>query len=107
MESSLAGRDMKDWVRSSVDLQRFRELHWEGSFWDYLRLVEQNPAISRNAFQRVYDMILYHGVEERQEGSEKIVHYRFFDDPIGHGEDALYGLDRPLNALVGILKSGA
>jgi serine protein kinase len=107
MESSLAGRDVKDWVRTAVDLKSYRELHWEGNFWDYLQLVEQNPAVARNAFQRVYDMILHHGVEERQEGSEKIIHYRFFDDPIGHGEDALYGLDRPLNALVGILKSGA
>src|SRR5262245_24990789 len=107
METPTAGRDVKDWIRSSVDQQRYRELHWDGSFWDYLRLVEQNPSFLRNAFQRVYDMINFHGVDERQEGSEKIIHYRFFDDPIGQGEDALYGLDKQLNNLVGILKSGA
>ena len=36
----------------------FREQHWEGTFWEYLDIVTENPAVARNAFQRVYDMIL-------------------------------------------------
>jgi serine protein kinase len=107
MDTTAKSRDAREWVRTTIDRDRYRELHWEGSFWDYIKIVEQNPLVARNAFQRVYDMILSHGVDERTEGSEKIVHYRFFDDPIGQGEDALYGLDRPLNALVSIFKSGA
>ncbi|MBI3817851.1 MAG: serine protein kinase [Planctomycetes bacterium] len=107
MDASLSGRDLKDWVRSAIDRDRYRELHWEGTFWDYLKIVEQNPLVVRNAFQRIYDMILMHGVDERQEGSERIVKYRFFEDPIGGGEDALYGLDKQLGQLVSIFKSGA
>ncbi len=107
VETSQTGRDIRDLVRTAVDRDRFRELHWEGTFWDYLKIVGDSPRVVRNSFQRVYDMILFHGVEERSEGNSKQIHYRFFDDPIGHGEDALFGLDRQLNALVGIFKSGA
>ncbi|MBL8696146.1 MAG: serine protein kinase [Planctomycetes bacterium] len=107
METTITGRDLRELVRASDERQKYRELHWEGSFWDYLRVVEQSPLVVRNAFQRVYDMVLFHGVEERADGSEKLSHYRFFDDPIGHGEDALFGLDRQIQQLVGIFKSGA
>ncbi|MFN0206117.1 MAG: PrkA family serine protein kinase [Planctomycetota bacterium] len=107
MDATANTRDVREWVRSTVDRNRYRELHWEGTFWDYIKIVEETPLVVRNAFQRVYDMILSYGVDERMEGSDKIVHYRFFDDPIGHGEDALYGLERQLNALVSIFKSGA
>ena len=36
----------------------FKELNWEGSFNEYLGMVSQNPYVARNAFQRMYDMIL-------------------------------------------------
>jgi hypothetical protein len=41
-----------------LDVSSFRDQHWEGAFWDYLDVVHDNPTVSRNAFQRVYDMIL-------------------------------------------------
>ncbi len=85
----------------------YRELHWEGTMGDYLELVEQRPAILRSAFQRIYDMIMSYGTEEYSENKERIVRYTFFSDPIGHGEDAVYGLERPLMHLVQIFKSAA
>ncbi len=94
-------------IKSSFDKKQFQELHWEGNFWDYLKLVEANPLLARNSFQRLYDMILFHGVEEIGDRKEKLVRYRFFEDPIDHGEDALFGLDKPLMALVNSLKSAA
>ena len=39
-----------------LDVTHFREQHWEGTFWEYLDIVQENPAVARNAFQRVYDM---------------------------------------------------
>ena len=60
--------------------QEYQELNWEGSLEDYLKLVQENPRVTRNAFQRIYDMILSHGVEEYVEHKKKITRYRFFRD---------------------------
>ena len=43
--------------------QEYQELNWEGSLEDYLKPVQENPRVTRTAFQRIYDMIISHGVE--------------------------------------------
>src|SRR6478735_1799438 len=48
-----------------LDTTHYRDQHWEGSFWDYLDVAMENPGVARNAFQRVYDMILSYGTEKR------------------------------------------
>lgn len=55
--------DLDALIESRVDRQRFQEHHWEGTFFEYLDLVQQRPAIIRNAFQRVYNAVLAHGFE--------------------------------------------
>ncbi len=50
-------------VTNRLDQERFRQQHWEGSFHDYLDIVSKNPRVARNAFQRVYDMIVGYGSE--------------------------------------------
>jgi predicted Ser/Thr protein kinase len=50
-------------IDKGLDRKTYQELHWEGTFEDYLKLVAENPRIARNAFQRVYDMILSYGAE--------------------------------------------
>jgi serine protein kinase len=85
----------------------FQELHWEGTIAEYLEKVTQSPEILRNAFQRIYDMIISYGVEEYTENKEKLVRYKFFSDPKNGGEDAVYGLERPLMHLVNIFKSAS
>ena len=45
------------------DYEEFENLNWTGGFEDYLGLVKDNPGITRTAFERVYDMVLSHGVE--------------------------------------------
>src|SRR5882762_1709070 len=94
-------------VEKSVDLEKYRELSWTGTFNDYLSLVTENPRVSRNAYQRLYDMIVSYGTVDYKLMKEKMVHYNFFDDPIESGRDAVYGLDKPLMRLVGHIKSGA
>lgn len=64
-------------------------LRWEGTFADYVELVRRNPKIARFAHARIYDMIVWHGVEEVG-GRKK---YKFF-------ENELFGLDRTLEKLV-------
>ena len=43
---------------------QYQELHWSGSFEEYLNLVLERPAVARTAFQRVYDMISSYGFEK-------------------------------------------
>ena len=100
-------RSLIDEIASLQDVAGYQELHWEGSFEEYLDLVRENPRITRTAFQRLYDMILSFGRREYMDNKKKVVHYHFFDDPIENGRDAVFGLDIPLMRLVNLLKAAA
>ncbi len=94
-------------INDAVDQKEFLELNWVGTFKDYLDLIYEFPQICRNAYQRIYDMVLSYGTEEYVRYKEKITRYRFFDDPVSGGKDAVYGLDQSLMRLVKIFKSAA
>jgi serine protein kinase len=99
-----------DWNRllhDSNTSKEFKNLNWEGNFFDYLDLVKKNPKICRNAFQRMYDMILSWGTSNYTEYKKVINRYDFFQDPIDQGKDAVYGLDVPIMKLVHFFKSAA
>ena len=96
-----------DKVAAFHDVVEYKEHHWTGTFDDYLELVKENPRVTRNAFQRIYDMIMSYGKEEYVDAKKKLVHYKFFDDADNFGEDAVYGLDIPLMRLVNVFKSAA
>ncbi len=98
--------DLLDLVKGSIDQKEFTDQYWEGTFQDYLNLVSKDPNIIRTAYQRFYDMILSYGTQEVP-GKERVIHYNFFDDPMGEGEDAIFGLERPLMKLVNIFKAAA
>ena len=100
----------KEWSTYLSQIQskeEFRSLHWEGSFFEYLEMVKKNPAIARNAFQRMYDMVLTWGTDNFIEYKKEITRYKFFDDPIGNGADAVFGLDVQIMKLVNFFKSAA
>ncbi len=99
--------DVNQFVSQRLRRDLFLELNWQGSFQDYIEIVIQQPEVTRTAFQRVYDMILSHGVEEYVEFKKKILRYRFFDDPIDDGADGIFGLEIPLMKLVGFFKAAA
>jgi serine protein kinase len=90
-----------------LDVSHFREQHWEGTFWEYLDIVMENPGVARNAFQRVYDMILTYGSEQYTQFKQEAIRYKFFGDPLEGGADAIFGLERPLMQLVDFFKSAA
>src|SRR3569623_1704776 len=109
---SAAGKaaDVPPRIGKSAGLQiikEYAELHWSGSFEDYLALVKKNPTITRTAFQRVYDMILSYGQEEYIDNKKRLIRYNFFKDDHHGGRDAIYGLDIPLMRLVSVLQSAA
>ncbi|MBR9683020.1 serine protein kinase [Candidatus Woesearchaeota archaeon] len=92
---------------TTEDLAEYKKLQWEGSFNDYLQMVQENPAITRNAFQRLYDMVLSYGVREYDDAKKEIIHYNFFDDPTTGGKEAIYGLDIPLMKMMNVFKAAA
>ena len=104
----VAGADaLLSLIKQKQDLQSYRERHWTGTLQDYMEIVLGNPRVSRNAYQRLYDMILSHGATEYTKHHERYAHYRIFDDPIDGGRDAVFGLDAPLMRLVNNVKSAA
>ena len=94
---------LSDWGGKSS----FQELNWSGTFDEYLHLVKEKPRITRNAFQRMYDMILLAGTEEYIDCKKKIIRYKFFDDAENGGQDGVFGLDISLMKLVNVLRSAA
>ena len=105
-----SGSTGTEWVKMLGEMsavKEYRNFHWEGSFADYLDIVKKNPGVTRNAFQRMYDMILTYGTSNYTEYKKTIVRYKFFDDPIENGKDAVFGLDVPLMKLVHFFKSAA
>ena len=101
------GRKFSSIISDKLHPEKFQELHWEGSFDDYLEMVQKNPKVARTAFQRLYDMILSFGMGEYTEFRQKVIHYKIFDDPISHGKDAIFGLDKYLMKLVDVIKAAA
>lgn len=82
-------------------------VHWSGTFTEYLDLVKADPKITRNAYQRMYDMIVEAGTEEYIDFKKHVIRYKFFDDTESGGKDAVFGLDVQLMKLVNVLKAAA
>ena len=98
---------MTDRIAAMQDFKLYRELHWEGSFEDYLAIVREKPQVTRNAYQRLYDMIISYGTEEYIDNKKKLIRYNFFKDEQNGGANAIFGLDIPLMRLVHVLKAAA
>lgn len=92
---------------SECCMESHQKSGWNGTFEEYLQIVKENPEVARNAFQRLYDMILSYGVQEHIEHKKKVIHYKFFRDEKHDGKDAVYGIDQGLVHLVDIFKSAS
>ena len=101
------GSDLISLIASRQNLDDYQKKHWSGSFAEYLDVIRDDPNVTRTAYQRLYDMIISKGTEEIIVNKEKLVRYKFFEDPDNSGEDAIYGLERTMTSLVNVLKSAA
>jgi len=101
------GQLLLNLIGEMQDQKLFQELNWSGSFSDYLDIVAQNPKVTRNAFQRIYDMIMSYGYTEFEDAKKKLIRYHYFSDPSLGNEDAIYGLEITLMRLVNFLKAAA
>ena len=99
--------NMDSFMRENFKISDFSHLHWEGSFQDYLNKVCEDPRVVRNSFQRIHDMIMSYGTSRYTEYKKEIVRYRFFDDPVEQGRDAVFGIDVHLMKFVNFFKSAA
>lgn len=92
-----------NWQNSSATAKA----HWSGTFDEYLDIIKKNPKVSRNAYQRMFDMIVEEGTETYTDFKKEVTRYRFFDDKFNNGKDAVFGLDVQLMKLVNVLKAAA
>ncbi|HTA92321.1 MAG TPA: serine protein kinase [Polyangiaceae bacterium] len=102
-----AASSMVAQIAAMQDYDRYRDLAWEGSFEEYLSIIRERPQVTRNAFQRVYDMVISYGTEEYIDNKKKLIRYNFFRDEIDDGKDAVFGLDIPLMRLMNVLKAAS
>lgn len=98
---------LKDFINSFESKKKFEELHWTGTFEDYIQMIRENPRITRNAFQRMYDMIIGYGAEKYMDAKKEVTRYKFFDNESSGGKDAVFGLDVPLMKFVNAIRSAA
>jgi len=101
------GSELINLIGSRQNLDDYRKKHWTGSFSEYLDILQRDPKVTRTAYQRIFDMIISHGTEEVVVNKEKMIRYKFFEDPENDGQDAIYGLERTLMSFINILKSAA
>jgi serine protein kinase len=94
-------------IAALQDYKRYEDLHWSGTFEEYLDMVRANPRITRTSHERLYDMVLAAGTSTYVDNKKKITRYKFFSDPLHGGRDAIFGLDIPLMRLVNVLKAAA
>lgn len=99
--------NLKNVLQKLQNEKNYADLNWSGSFDEYLDIVRKTPEVTRNSFQRMYDMIMAAGTREYIDFKKPIIHYNFFDDPLEDGADAVFGMDIPMMKLVNVLRSAA
>lgn len=101
----MATRTLQSLLKKSPGkTSNYKSLNWTGTFNDYLKIVYNEPRTVRNAYQRLYDMIISHGTEKFEYCKREYTKYNFFST----GDDiAIYGLEEQLMEFVDVLKSAA
>lgn len=102
-----SGAELANMIDARLDRKKYQDQHWSGSFWDYLNIVNENPAVVRNAYQRLFDAVMVQGSERYKLFKKECVRYHFFSDPFDQGADAIFGLDFALMSLVDFFRSAA
>ena len=76
----MADFNLKQVLSRLQEKRHLKDLTWTGNFDSYIEVVRQHPTVTRNAFQRMYDMIAAAGTEEYIDFKKTMTHYKFFDD---------------------------
>lgn len=97
--------DLTSLLTDSYNPENFSDTNWSGTFQDYIKIVTQTPQVIRNAYQRMYDMIMSSGTEEVEYCKQQYTKYNFFNDT--DNSIGIFGLEEPLMELVDVLRSAA
>lgn len=103
----MADFNLNSFVSENLKNDEFKEFNWQGTFQDYVDIVNKKPKVTRNSFQRIYDMVISFGSEEYEDTKKKVIQYNFFKDVLNNGLDSIYGLDVALMKLVNIFKAAS
>jgi len=98
--------NLSDLLTSTASETDYGALNWTGTFDEYLDIVNETPKVTRNSYQRMYDMVMSHGTEEVNYCKQTYTKYKFFASG-KDGDISIYGLEEPLMELVDVLRSAA
>ncbi|MBW7875914.1 MAG: protein prkA [Candidatus Cloacimonetes bacterium] len=79
-------------VTSKYTSTEYQRLHERISFREYIEKVVKHPQIAALSHERVYNMVMSHGVETREINGETLVVYKFFENKLFGIEDSIYAL---------------
>lgn len=85
------------------DREKFLSLNESMSYGQYLEMVLERPALARNAFQYVFDMIMESGTSTFERYRKKHTKYHFFDDKVL----PIFGLEETIQDLVDFIHGAA
>lgn len=92
-----------DALAASFNRNRFKKMHEEMSFEDYIDLVQKRPTLAHSAYQRLYSMIISAGVKQKTIFRKTVTEYNFFNDD----DIPIYGLHQTLEGLVKHVRGAA
>ncbi len=95
-----SGSGILSQIAKSHTTSEYERLHERIPFSEYLDRVIANPKIAALSHERIYNMVLSHGVENREINGEPTLVYKFF-------ENELYGIEDSIYALMKYFKSAA
>ena len=81
---------------------------FEGTFLEYLELIEKNPKLIKSSHKRLYDVIVGHGVEEMDDEVRK--RKIFGDEPpdiYSYFESEFFGMERVIAKVMRFLRSAS
>ncbi len=99
-ESKSAATQFLTTIAQEFNRDNFETLNECISFDDYLNKVIENPKIAALSHERVFNMIMSHGIDEREINGEKIPVYNFF-------KSSLFGIEDSIHAMMNYFKSAA
>ncbi|MCS6893218.1 MAG: PrkA family serine protein kinase, partial [Deltaproteobacteria bacterium] len=92
------------------DRENSKKKHWKGTVLDYIELVKKDPSIVQTAHERIFNMIISHGVEDadfnenpklkRVFGNQKIKIFKFFSYEF-------FGMEKTIQQLVRYFQSAS
>lgn len=105
-ENLLSRQTQEDVLKKYAELydrSEFLTLNEEFSYAEYLQKMKENPKLTRNAFQYVFDMIVAKGTTQFERYRKTYTRYHFFDDH----EIPIFGLEETLSNLVDFIHGAA